>query len=132
MAREEHASDGSTVGSFGWHDLTVADAPRLRDFYREVVGWTVEPLSMGDYDDYVMQDAQGTGVAGVCHARGANADIPPVWIHYVVVADLEESLEQVRRLEGRVLNGPREMPGQGRYAIVEDPTGAAMGLFEHV
>lgn len=127
----ERAPGGDTVvGSFGWHDLTVADAPGLRDFYRAVVGWTVEPLSMGDYDDYVMNDARETGVAGVCHARGVNADIPPVWINYVIVADLDASLERVQALTGRVVAGPKDMGGQGRYAIVEDPAGAAIGLFQ--
>lgn len=118
------------VGSFGWHDLTVAEAPRLRDFYHEVVGWSVEAISMGDYDDYVMNDTRSVGVAGVCHARGINADIPPVWINYVIVADLTASLERVRALEGRVLTGPKEMSGQGTYAVVEDPAGAAIGLFQ--
>lgn len=35
-------------GEIGWIDLTLEDAPRMRDFYREVVGWTVDELSMGN------------------------------------------------------------------------------------
>ncbi|MBL4848131.1 MAG: hypothetical protein JKY65_21655 [Planctomycetes bacterium] len=37
------------IGTVGWVDLTVQDAPALRDFYEKVVGWTSSAHSMGDY-----------------------------------------------------------------------------------
>jgi predicted enzyme related to lactoylglutathione lyase len=50
------------IGSVGWVDLTVPDAPRLRDFYQAVVGWRASDLDMGGYADYVMQQpADGKG-----------------------------------------------------------------------
>ena len=63
------------VGEIGWTDLTVPSAPTVRDFYVGVVGWKTQDVQMGDYSDYVMTaPASGQGVAGVCHARGVNAD----------------------------------------------------------
>jgi hypothetical protein len=35
------------VGTVGWFDLTVADADRVRDFYKAVVGWTTSAVPMG-------------------------------------------------------------------------------------
>ena len=62
-------------GTITWQDLTVGDAEALRDFYAAVVGWTPEPVKMGDYADFTMK-ADGEPIAGVCHARGHNAGLP--------------------------------------------------------
>jgi predicted enzyme related to lactoylglutathione lyase len=76
------------VGSIGWFDLTVPDAIAVRDFYGAVTGWTWTGLDMGGYEDYCMnQPGDGTTVAGICHARGGNASVPPQWLPYIIVAD---------------------------------------------
>ena len=115
-------------GTIAWHDLTVADAPMLRDFYRAVVGWEPEPIAMGDYSDFVMR-ADGEDVAGVCHARGANAGLPAQWLVYITVADLDHSLAECERLGGRALT-PIRSYGGGRYAVIEDPAGAVCALYQ--
>jgi uncharacterized protein len=119
------------LGSIGWTDLTVPDAPAIRDFYQQVAGWTAMPLSMGDYDDYVMQ-RPGTddGVAGVCHARGNNAGLPAVWLIYITVNDLDARLEACRALGGTVLLGPKSSGGTARFAVIQDPAGASVALFD--
>jgi len=59
------------VGSIGWCDLTVPGADTVRDFYRDVVGWTATNLDMGGYAGYVMsQPFNGTATTGVRFARG--------------------------------------------------------------
>ena len=84
------ASEKPPVGSIGWCDLTVGDAGAVRDFYRDVVGWTSTDIDMGGYADYCMnQPFNGTATTGVCWARGVNADLPPVWLVYFVVASLD-------------------------------------------
>lgn len=119
----------SKLGTIGWRDLTVDDAPRVRDFYAKVCGWTHDAVSMGAYDDFNMIAADGEVIAGVCHARGPNADIPPAWVQYVYVADLDQSLQAVQVEGGRVVAGPKAH-GASRYAIVTDPAGATIGLFQ--
>jgi hypothetical protein len=120
----------SDVGKIGWIDLTVDDAEGVSAFYREVVGWKSEPVEMGGYQDHCMLPAEGGAVAGVCHARGTNAGIPPQWLIYVTVADLEHSLERCRALGGEVVRGARGLGGMGRFAIVRDPAGAVCALFQ--
>ena len=123
-------SPTSQPGTIGWQDLTVGNAEQVRDFYSEVVGWQSEPLNMGDYDDYVMLAPGGeAGTAGVCHARGVNANIPPQWLIYINVEDLEASIESVKKLGGEIVDGPREL-GDGRFAVIRDPAGAVCGLIE--
>jgi predicted enzyme related to lactoylglutathione lyase len=119
------------VGSIGWCDLTVPDADGVRDFYRDVVGWTATDCDMGGYSDYVMnQPADGTSTTGVCWARGANAGLPPVWLVYFVVGSLEASVAKVREKGGTVLREPKSAGG-GRYAVVRDPAGAVCALYEN-
>ena len=87
-------------GAIGWVDLTVPNAPALRDFYSAVVGWTPQDVKMGDYADYTMR-ASGTGeaVAGVCHAKGNNVGLPTQWLVYVSVPDLDASLAKIRSID---------------------------------
>lgn len=85
---------------------------------------------MGGYSDFVMTDAaSGEPRAGVCHARGGNAGLPPAWLVYVVVTDLDASLASATALGGKVLAGPKAM-GTDRYAVLSDPAGAAFALWQ--
>jgi len=117
------------MGRVGWIDLTVDDATGLRDFYAKVAGWKPTDVSMGEYADYSMVDAEGVPAAGVCHARGANAGQPRQWVMYVYVADLDASLAACRTGGGEVVSGPRSH-GAARYAVIRDPAGAVMGLYQ--
>ena len=85
---------------------------------------------MKDYNDYCMIPTGGKSpVAGICHARGENADMPAQWLIYVTVANLENSMNCCEDLGGKVLSGPRKA-GSGRFCVVQDPVGAVMGLYE--
>ncbi len=118
------------IGSIGWHDLTCEDATQVRDFYAQVVGWKAQPIPMGGYDDYVMEPgAGGPPAAGVCHKRGANADLPAQWLMYIVVADLDEALARCKRLGGKQLTNVRAA-GDGTFAVIRDPAGAVCGLYQ--
>lgn len=118
-------------GQIGWVDLTVADAPTLRDFYREVTGWSPSPVDMGGYSDYCMTPpGMAEPVAGICHARGGNADLPPVWLVYIVVADLDESVRRCLDRGGKLRHPIKSMGVQSRYCVIEDPAGAVAALFQ--
>lgn len=114
-----------------WMDLTVENAPAVRDFYAAVVGWVPQPLSMGDYDDYVMLNAEGAGVAGICHARGGNTDIPAQWMVYLTVPDLDASLQQVTERGGTAVTPVKGEAESGRYCVIRDPAGAVFMLYQH-
>ena len=123
-------SNASDIGKIGWIDITVDAADDLRDFYKEVTGWTTDPVQMDGYEDYCMI-AAGTGeaVAGVCHARGSNADLPRQWLIYINVEDAEASAKRCEALGGKVLVGPRPLAG-GTFAVIEDPSGAVAAVYQ--
>jgi predicted enzyme related to lactoylglutathione lyase len=119
------------VGSIGWIDLTVEDAPGVRDFYARVVGWKPQAVPMGEYDDFNMTlPESGTPAAGVCHHRGSNVGIPPQWMIYITVADLDASVVACREGGGEVVYGPKDMGSHGRFCVIRDPAGAVAGLFQ--
>ena len=126
------AASGEGIGRIAWLDLTVPDAAVTRDFYRQAVGWSVQDVEMEDagerYADYAMLGEDGSPAAGVCHARGVNLHVPPVWLIYLPVGDLGESLRRVEGEGGRILRETRGKDGEYAYAVVQDPVGAYLAL----
>ena len=132
------------AGTILWHDLSVPDAGAVSDFYRQVIGWEKSPLSMGEYDDYVMQvkgddesESEGAGghiltTTGICHAKGQNSYIPPQWMIYVAVDDLDKSLEQCTLHGGKIIGEKRSQGKEAVYCLIQDPAGAHMMLYQQI
>jgi uncharacterized protein len=116
------------TGKFLWIDLTIPGAEDIRDFYSAVVGWTWEPVAVGDYQDYNIKTPAGELVAGICHKRGVNEKLPPVWINYVIVSSVAESMKTCLEKGGRIIDGPRKQ-NEDIFVIIQDPAGAYIGLY---
>ena len=128
----------NNLGQILWTDLTVENAEQVRDFYAAVVGWSFEPVSMGEYDDFMMiakgqrpthSPEQATRVVGVCHARGDNAGLPAQWLNYFGVADIEASRSAVIAHDGKLRSDVKSY-GASKYCVIEDPAGAVCALYE--
>lgn len=122
------------IGCIAWVDLTVSNAPAMRDFYQAVVGWSVQEVEMEDaggrYADYCLLGEDGRPAAGIRHARGVNAGLPPVWLLYLPVGDLAESLRRVREGGGTVIK-EKTRSGRGEAcAVIQDPAGACLALVQ--
>ena len=124
------AESKPTLGQVGWIDLTVDDAPAIRDFYCQIAGWQWTPVAMDGYEDFCVGPDRESPVAGICHRRGLNAGVPPQWLIYISVADLDRSQSECLRLGGRIIGPPREMGAYGTLCIVEDPAGAVVALIQ--
>lgn len=123
-------ADNSRIGKIGWIDMTVDDADGLRDFYKQVVGWHSEDVSMGDYADYSMTlPDSGEAVSGICHARGSNAELPGGWLIYITVADVDASAAACKANGGEMLVEPKGLAG-GRFCVIRDPSGATAALYQ--
>jgi uncharacterized protein len=116
-------------GRFVWHDLTTADPDGAARFYTQVAPWTTQPWD--DEGQYTMWMANAVAVGGVRRngGDGAPADANG-WLPSVYVYDVDACVRQVPALGGRVVMPPREIPGVGCWAIVADPSGASLALFE--
>lgn len=114
-------------GAVEWFDLSVGDAPKVRAFYEAVVGWEGVDHEMDDYADFEMRRPDGKAVTGICHARGPNADLPPQWLVYINVADVDAAAATCTERGGQVVAGPRAM-GRRRFCVIRDPAGAVAAL----
>jgi uncharacterized protein len=118
-------------GQIMWMDLTAPNASELRDFYEAVIGWRSAPVAMGSHEDWnMMSPGSPQPVAGVCHAAGDNAGLPAVWLPYITVADLAESIEACKARGGQVVFGPKSYGPEGRWCVIRDPAGAHAALYE--
>jgi hypothetical protein len=86
---------------------------------------------MGGYKDFNMLAGEGGApVCGVCHARGGNQSMPPVWLIYIVVNDLDASMKRCLELGGKIVIPAKGLGPQGRYCVIEDPAGAKAALYQ--
>lgn len=114
-------------GAIVWRDLSVPDAAGLREFYTQVAGWTFTDVEMPGYQDYCAVDESGETVAGLCHARGENSGMPPLWLFYIQVDDVHARAARCVELGGTLLDGPRAM-GKWVFCVIRDPAGAVCAL----
>jgi predicted enzyme related to lactoylglutathione lyase len=117
-------------GTVSWFDLTIPNADAVRDFYGAVAGWTPMAIEMDGYNDYAMMPPRSKApAAGICHARGENADLPPQWLIYITVANLTASLKACVARGGAIVR-PAKRLGGARMAVVRDPAGAVAALYQ--
>jgi uncharacterized protein len=121
------ASNMTTMGTFIWHDLLTPRPADAQDFYRDVIGWRTE-LSEGP-QPFPLFLAEGRPVGGI-EDTSAEPARPPMWLGYVEVADVRAAAERARSLGATLIKDVIEVPTIGRYAVVSDPQGAAVALFE--
>ena len=118
------------VGAFCWNELNSRDTATAAAFYGAVFGWEAKSSDMPgmDYTEFLLD---GKSIAGMIDMKGRVPDeIPPHWLAYVGVADVEATTAQATELGGTVLVPPTEIPNMGRFAVVGDPQGAFLGTFE--
>jgi uncharacterized protein len=121
-------SDAMTmVGKFVWHEQVSSDPEQAQDFYTQLLGWETELFKAGEVD-YAMISSGGQTHGGFATAmEGAP---PPHWLSHVRVEHLDEVIETAKSAGGRLAAGPFEMNEVGRIAIITDPQGAHVSLYE--
>jgi uncharacterized protein len=115
-------------GQFVWYELTTPDVDAARRFYPRFTGWGTQPFDK----DYTMWTSGGVPIGGVFRLTDEmrQQGIPPNWMPYVESANVDETAAKATSLGGRVVHGPADIPGVGRYAVLQDPQGAAFGVYK--
>lgn len=114
-------------GHVAWNELSTSDQAGAIDFYARLVGWRFEErLSMGPAGDYAFIDHQGTRLGGVMQQ-----EVPPAWLFYVQVGDIDAAVTAIAAGGGAVLMGPAPVPSGGRVVVARDPQGAVFGLVQN-
>ena len=117
-------------GQFVWYELSTPDVDAATKFYPRFTNWGTQA-----YDkNYTMFTTGGVPIAGVyplndeMSARG----VPPNWMPYVECTDVDATAAKAKSLGATIVAGPDDIPGTGRYAVVQDPQGATFGLYKSV
>jgi predicted enzyme related to lactoylglutathione lyase len=128
-AQEDPADTASgEEGGWMWNELWTNDPDQALSFYERVIGYTVETMDMGDQGKYHLLKTGDKGRAGV--TPSVHPAAPSMWLPYVQVADCDAKAAQAARLGGQVMFGPADIPGIGRFAILQDPAGAALAIMK--
>jgi predicted enzyme related to lactoylglutathione lyase len=117
----------TTVGKFVWHEQVSADPKQAQDFYTQLFGWEVDVWKPGEID-YPMISSGGQMHGGFGKAQDGAP--PPHWLGHVQVENVDEAAKRAKEGGGKVVFGPMDMPEIGRMAIITDPQGAAVGLYQ--
>jgi len=112
-------------------DLLTSDTTQARAFYAEVFGWTAGEAAE-EFGGYFMFMRDGAPVAG-CMPKVPGmpgTDGPDVWSVYLSVEDAKSTVEAAIAHGGTLRDGPMDIADLGVEAIVDDPSGARIGLWQ--
>jgi hypothetical protein len=123
--RHHGAQLANEPGSLSWNECLTTDAAAAEAFYRAVFDYGVRPIPMGDGEPYRVLEVDGRGVAGMSQTTGV-----PHWATTFNVDDTGATCVLAAELGGSVLSEPRDLPGIGRYATLQDPLGAVFGVIQ--
>lgn len=113
------------VGASCWNELYTKDVEKAKEFYGKLFGWEFSTDDTG----YTFITNNGRGNGGIFEITDEMGNMPPFWMVYFTIENLEESVQKVQKLGGTV-----HMPGKeisvGKIAVVADPTGGAFTMIE--
>ena len=120
--------DLAPVGAPCWVDLFSSDPDRSRAFYGELFGWTSEDAGP-DYGGYINFAQDGIAVAGGMRNDGSTG-MPDVWSVYLASDDIEATVKSAEANGGQVHMPPMQVMELGSMALLADPGGAAIGVWQ--
>ena len=123
--------DSFEVGAFCWAELATSDEVAARDFYSGVFGWDVDVSEIpgGTYTVF-LQGGRSVAAAGQQREEEAAQGIPPHWNLYVSVDDADAYANKAASAGGSVIAPAFDVMEFGRMAVIADPTGAMLGLWQ--
>ncbi len=120
-------------GTFCWVELGTTDAKAAAGFYSRLLGWGVKEQEMpGGMGTYTLFQLAGKDIAGAyaLTEEQISQGTPPNWLSYVMVKSADETASKAKALGATFFMEPTDVPGVGKLAILQDPTGATVALFE--
>lgn len=117
----------NTTGAMSWNELYTRDMETAKKFYGTLFGWTFEQPE--EMEGYTVIKNKGRSNGGIFPITPEMGKMPPCWMVYFTVKNLDESVAKVKALGGHIYMDSKDI-SVGRIATVTDPTGAGMVLIE--
>ncbi|MGA9857091.1 MAG: VOC family protein [Solirubrobacteraceae bacterium] len=114
-------------------DTLTADVDGARRFYGAVFGWEFSgpgPMPGDPPGEYWVARLRGDDVAGIGSAAPGSPSAAPAWNTHVAVSDADAVAARGAAAGGTVLVEPFDAPPAGRLAVLADPAGAALCLWQ--
>ena len=109
-------------------ELNTTDVEQAKEFYSKLFDWTLEDVAMGPSDTYtIIKVGEGTG-GGLL--KNPMSGVPSFWLAYVLVDEIGSATKKAASLGAKVVKDSVEVPNMGWFSIIEDPTGAAVALWQ--
>jgi predicted enzyme related to lactoylglutathione lyase len=123
------AGINNVPNSFCWNELATGDTAAAGDFYSKVFGWGKNVQQMGPmtYTSFMNGDRPAGGMYKPSPEMG---NIPPNWLVYFAVDDCDVKAQKATELGGKTIVPPSDIPGTGRFAVIQDPQGAVFGIIK--
>jgi uncharacterized protein len=115
------------ANTFVWYELVTRDVDAALAFYGRLFGWEARDFP-GGADRYAIVHAKDKPVGGVMALPEGMSE--PFWLGYVGTADIDAALTRFTAAGGTLHRGPWEIPDVGRLALVSDPQGVGLALFQ--
>jgi predicted enzyme related to lactoylglutathione lyase len=115
--------------SFCWNELGTNDTNRAGEFYSNLLGWTRNTQNFGPMQ-YTLFNNGDRGAGGMYEITPEMGPIPPHWLVYFAVDDCDAKVQQATELGASVMKPADDIPGIGRFAILNDPQGAAFAIIK--
>lgn len=117
-------------GSLSWADLATSDPAGAQSFYGALFGWSFVSNPTDDGGVYVSAAKDGHAVAGMFQKPPEMDGLPSCWNLYATVASVDDAMGRVAAAGGQVYREPFDIMEEGRMAVVGDPAGAALCLWQ--
>jgi predicted enzyme related to lactoylglutathione lyase len=128
---DPHPEAQPEVGNVSWHELMTTDAEAAKAFYRDLFGWQeTSVMDMGPMGKYHMFGRSLGPMGGMMNKPAEMASVPPHWLSYFLVPDIQAATDRVKANGGKILNGPMEVPGGDWIVQAMDPQGAAFAMHQ--
>jgi predicted enzyme related to lactoylglutathione lyase len=124
--------DKHPAGSFCWIELGTTDQTVAKNFYGSIFGWTPNDNPMGPGEVYTIFKLEGRDAAAgyTLRADQRAQHVPPHWMLYIMVDNVDASAAKVPQLGGKVIVAPFDVMDAGRMAVIADPAGAYFCLWQ--
>ena len=119
-------------GTFCWVDLTTTDAGAAKSFYTGLFGWDTEEYDVGGGAVYTVCRVDGDAVCGLFEMPQdmRTTGVPPNWTSYVTVTDANATAARAKELRGGAIKDAIDVLDAGRMAVLEDPQGAVLAIWQ--
>jgi predicted enzyme related to lactoylglutathione lyase len=121
---------GIPAGAPCWIDLMTSDMARSQEFYTALFGWSYEVGDAEKYGGYTMAFKDGKTVAGLMQSREDGEGYPDMWSTYLRVDNIETTMDAAKNAGAIPYMEPMDVPEQGKMAMIGDPSGASIGMWE--